>query len=124
MTGFNRRFAPFTEKAQEFFHDRTEAMMLNIRINAGFIPGDHWTHQHGGRIVGELCHFVDWARAIVGRPIAKVSAAKLPNAGRYHDDNLTATLTFADGSWRSYSTLQMATRVYPKSPMKSFAVAR
>jgi polar amino acid transport system substrate-binding protein len=98
MTGFNRRFAPFTEKVREFFSGRTEAMMLNIRINAGFIPKDHWVHQHGGRIVGELCHFVDWARAVVGSPIIRVNAAMMPNGSRYCDDNVTATLTFADGS--------------------------
>ena len=68
MVGFNRRFAPLTERVQEFFAGRSEAMMLNIRINAGFIPADHWVHRHGGRIVGELCHFVDWARAVVGQP--------------------------------------------------------
>lgn len=98
MVGFNRRFAPYTEKIREFFVGREEAMMLNIRINAGFIPQDHWSHQHGGRIVGELCHFVDWARAVVGNPIIRVSAGQLPNGRRYNDDNLTATLTFADGS--------------------------
>jgi len=127
MTGFNRRFAPFTEKVQEFFHDRTEAMMLNIRINAGYIPSDHWTHQHGGRIVGELCHFIDWARAIVGRPIAKLTAAKLPNADRYHDDNLTATLTFADGSLAVLQYLANGDKSLPKEFYEVFcggAVAR
>lgn len=98
MVGFNRRFAPFTERIREFFCARTEAMMINIRINAGYLPLDHWTHRDGGRIVGELCHFVDWARAVVGNPIADVSARMLPNGNRYCDDNVNATLTFADGS--------------------------
>ncbi|HVU47802.1 MAG TPA: bi-domain-containing oxidoreductase [Terracidiphilus sp.] len=98
MVGFNRRFAPYTEKIREFFAGRAEAMMLNIRINAGFIPPDHWAHQHGGRIVGEFCHFVDWARAVVGSPIMRVSADWLPNGQRYCNDNVTATLSFADGS--------------------------
>ncbi len=98
MVGYNRRFAPFTEKIRAFFSGRTEAMMLNIRINAGYIPKDHWTHLHGGRIVGEFCHFVDWARAVVGSPIVSVGAAMLPNGLRYHEDNLAATLAFGDGS--------------------------
>lgn len=71
---------------------------MHIRINAGFIPPDHWVHRDGGRIAGELCHFVDWARAVAGHPITGVSAHMLPNAGRYGDDNVCATLTFADGS--------------------------
>jgi len=98
MAGFNRRFAPFTEKIREFFSARAEAMMINIRINAGYIPPDHWVHRDGGRIVGEFCHFVDWARAVVAHPITGIAARMMPNAGRYSDDNVSATLAFADGS--------------------------
>ena len=100
MVGFNRRFAPFTEKVRQFFDARTEPMLIHIRCNAGFIPRDSWIQepQNGGRIVGELCHFVDWARAVVGCSIHSVTAAALPDAGRYSHDNLTATLSFADGS--------------------------
>ena len=98
MVGFNRRFAPFTERIREFFSSRSEAMMINIRINAGYLPLDHWSHRDGGRVVGELCHFVDWARAVVGKPIIDVSARMLPNGSRYCDDNVSAMLTFADGS--------------------------
>ena len=73
-------------------------MMIQIRINAGYLPLDHWTHRDGGRIVGEFCHFVDWARAVVGKPITEVSARLLPNGSRYCHDNVSATMTFADGS--------------------------
>jgi len=62
-----------------FLQDENEAMMINIRINAGFIPKDHWAHRHGGRITGEFCHFVDWARAVVGASIVSVYGAMLPN---------------------------------------------
>ena len=74
MVGFNRRFAPFTEKLKQFFAERQEPMMVNIRVNAGYIPRDHWIQRSssGGRIVGELCHFVDWARCVVDRPIIGV----------------------------------------------------
>jgi polar amino acid transport system substrate-binding protein len=120
MTGFNRRFAPFTEKVREFFSGRTEAMMLNIRINAGFIPKDHWVHQHGGRIVGELCHFVDWARAVVGSPIIRVNAAMMPNGYRYCDDNLTTTLTFADGSLATIQYLANGDKAVAKESYEVF----
>jgi polar amino acid transport system substrate-binding protein len=120
MTGFNRRFAPFTEKIREFFQSRTEAMMLNIRINAGYIPKDHWTHLHGGRIVGEFCHFVDWARAVVGTPIVRVDAASLPNGSRYCDDNVTATLTFADGSLATLQYLANGDKVVAKESYEVF----
>jgi predicted dehydrogenase len=100
MVGFNRRFSPLTEKLKNFFAGRTEPMLVHIRCNAGFIPRDSWIQdpENGGRIVGELCHFVDWARAVVGCPIKTIAAAALPDAGRYSRDNVTVIIGFKDGS--------------------------
>jgi predicted dehydrogenase/NADPH:quinone reductase-like Zn-dependent oxidoreductase len=100
MVGFNRRFSPLTEKLTSFFAGRAEPMLVHIRCNAGFIPRDSWVQnpKHGGRVVGELCHFVDWARAVVGCAMRSLTAAALPDAGRYNGDNLTVTISFEDGS--------------------------
>jgi predicted dehydrogenase len=75
-------------------------MLEHIRCNAGFIPRSSWVQdpENGGRIVGELCHFVDWARAVVGCTMQSLTAAALPDAGRYNGDNLTVTISFQDGS--------------------------
>jgi predicted dehydrogenase/threonine dehydrogenase-like Zn-dependent dehydrogenase len=100
MVGFNRRFSPLTEKLKTFFAGRREAMLVHIRCNAGFISRDSWIQEpeNGGRIVGELCHFVDWARAVVGCAMQTLTAAALPDAGRYSCDNLSVTIGFEDGS--------------------------
>jgi predicted dehydrogenase/threonine dehydrogenase-like Zn-dependent dehydrogenase len=100
MVGFNRRFSPLTKKLQNFFGSRKEPMLVHIRCNAGFVPRSNWVQdpENGGRIVGELCHFVDWARAVVGCPIQTLTAAALPDAGRYNRDNITVTIRFEDGS--------------------------
>jgi predicted dehydrogenase/threonine dehydrogenase-like Zn-dependent dehydrogenase len=100
MVGFNRRFAPLTEKLKDFFAGRHEPMMVHIRCNAGFIPLSGWVQdpENGGRIIGELCHFVDWARAVVGCPMQTLTAAALPDSGRYNRDNVTVTIGFEDGS--------------------------
>jgi polar amino acid transport system substrate-binding protein len=100
MVGFNRRFSPLTGKLKTFFAGRNEPMLVHIRCNAGFIPRSSWVQDpdNGGRIVGELCHFVDWARAIVGCPIETITAAALPDAGRYSRDNVTVIIGFKDGS--------------------------
>lgn len=101
MVGFNRRFAPLAVELRQHFAQVDEPLALHYRINAGQIPLDHWTQdpdQGGGRIVGEVCHFVDFAVFLTGaRPVA-VNARALPNGGTYRDDNLVATLTLADGS--------------------------
>jgi predicted dehydrogenase len=100
MVGFNRRFSPLTEKLKNFFAGRTEPMLVHIRCNAGFIPRSSWVQdpENGGRIVGELCHFVDWARAVVGCPMQTITAAALPDVGRYNRDNVTVIIGFKDGS--------------------------
>ena len=100
MVGFNRRFSPLTEKLKTFFAGRRDAMLVHIRCNAGFISRDSWIQQpeNGGRIVGEVCHFVDWARAVVGCVMQTFTAAALPDAGRYSSDNLSVTIGFEDGS--------------------------
>lgn len=98
MAGFNRRFAPFTERIKQFFAGRREPMLLHARINAGYLPRGHWTHEAGGRIVGEFCHFVDWARSVVNSPIQHVQAAALPDGNRYSRDNVVVTLAFEDQS--------------------------
>jgi predicted dehydrogenase len=100
MVGFNRRFSPLTEKVKAFFGSRIEPMLVHIRCNAGFIPRSSWVQdaENGGRIIGEVCHFVDWARAVVGCPMQTLTAAALPDAGRYNRDNVTVTIRFEDGS--------------------------
>ncbi len=100
MVGFNRRFAPFSDRIRRFFEGRREPMLVHARINAGFIPREHWTQQpdEGGRVVGEVCHFVDWARNLIGATIRSVTASAVPDGSRYHGDNVVTTISFADGS--------------------------
>ena len=127
MVGFNRRFAPFTEKIRQFFAGRREPMMIHVRVNAGFIPHDHWIHAQGGRIVGEFCHFVDWARSVIGSPIQSVTASGLPNGTKFAPDNIAVTLKFADGSVANLLYLANGDRSIPKEFFEVFcqgAIAR
>jgi len=127
MVGFNRRFAPFTEKIREFFAGRREPMMIHVRVNAGFMPHDHWIHTQGGRIVGEFCHFVDWARSVIGFPIQSVSASGLPKGTQVAPDNVAVTLKFADGSVANLLYLANGDRSIPKEFFEVFcqgAIAR
>lgn len=122
MVGFNRRFAPLTEKVKKFFAARREPMLVHVRVNAGYVPREHWVQQApGGRIVGELCHFVDWARSVVERPITGVQAAALPDGARYHHDNLIVTLRFADGSMANLLYLANGDQEVPKEHFEVFS---
>ncbi len=119
MVGYNRRFAPLAQKLKAFVGGLVEPFVMHYRVNAGFIPLDHWTQdleQGGGRILGEVCHFVDFLGFLCEHPVTSVTASVLPNAGRYANDNLAATLRFADGS--------MGTIVYTANGDKSFSKER
>lgn len=122
MVGFNRRFAPFTIKTKKFFVGHHEPMIIHARLNAGFIPVDHWSQQsaEGGRIIGEMCHFVDWARFMTGKPIVKITSSILPNGNRYNSDNVAADLTFADGSVASLLYLANGDSSVPKEYYEVF----
>jgi polar amino acid transport system substrate-binding protein len=127
MVGFNRRFAPFTEKIRQFFAGRREPMLIHARVNAGYIPHDHWIYAQGGRIIGEFCHFVDWARSVIGSPIESVAATGLPNGTPCASDNVAVALRFSDGSVANLLYLTNGDRSIPKEYFEVFcqgAVAR
>ena len=102
MVGFNRRFAPLVEEIQSHFAGRTHPLMIQYRVNAGFIPAEHWVHdprEGGGRILGEACHFVDLAHFLAGAPPVRVYAESITGDSRFRaDDNVLIQLKFADGS--------------------------
>jgi predicted dehydrogenase len=103
MVGFNRRFAPLTQELKDAFRGRTTPMMMNYRVNAGFIPADHWVHDPevgGGRLLGEVCHFVDFLCFLCDSEAVQVSAVGIGGQiGKYRDDdNLSLTVKFEDGS--------------------------
>lgn len=98
--GFNRRFAPMSNQVRAGLAAAKGAKVVLIRINAGHIPAEHWVHDAeigGGRILGELCHFVDLARYLIGCPIQSVQAhaATLSEGGC---DDVSVSLQFSDGS--------------------------
>lgn len=103
MVGFNRRFAPSARAAYAHFTGRSTPLAMVCRVNAGFIPAVHWVHdpvEGGGRILGEVCHFVDLLHYFAGAAPVRVSASGLAPAGVavLSDDNVSATIEFADGS--------------------------
>ncbi len=101
FVGHNRRFAPATGELTRFFGKvpglRGAPLSIRYTVHAGPLPPDHWLADpvHGGRILGEVCHFVDWCHAITGATTEKISATL---QGAAPDQNLHALLTLHDGS--------------------------
>ena len=101
MVGFNRRFSPMAQHLKAFFVSVREPLMMQYRINAGFLDPKHWTQdpeEGGGRILGEVCHFIDFLTYLAGAWPVRVQTHALANQGMYSDDNVTIHLEFANGS--------------------------
>ncbi|MBI3475486.1 MAG: bi-domain-containing oxidoreductase [Acidobacteria bacterium] len=101
MVGFNRRFASMAGQLKKFLSSIKEPLAIHYRVNAGFIPADHWVNdleQGGGRILGEVCHFVDFVSFLAGACPIEVECRGLGNPGQYSNDNVIASLKFADGT--------------------------
>lgn len=102
MVGFNRRFAPPIQILKDRIAGRRSPLVMNYRLNAGFIPADHWIQgeQGGGRNIGEACHMYDLFGALSGASVKSTSAYAIdPGLSAYRrNDNFVATLTYEDGS--------------------------
>jgi predicted dehydrogenase/threonine dehydrogenase-like Zn-dependent dehydrogenase len=127
MVGFNRRFAPFAVQMRSFLAQSTDPFVAHYRVNAGYIPLNHWVHdpeQGGGRIIGEGCHFIDFLTFLAGAAPISVHTQALPDDGRYRQDNALITLTFPDGSIGSIAYLANGDKSVPKERVEVFRGGR
>jgi predicted dehydrogenase/threonine dehydrogenase-like Zn-dependent dehydrogenase len=123
MVGFNRRFAPMTVRMRSFLAPISEPLALHVRVNAGSLPPDHWVNdreQGGGRILGEVCHFVDLLMFLAGSPIIEVEARALAAGSRYSGDNVLVSLRFTNGSEGTISYLANGDRSFSKERIEVF----
>ena len=118
MTGYNRRFSTYAARIKELVRDRSGPFLLSYRMNAGYIPLDHWVHGHegGGRNLGEACHIYDLFTFLTDSEVAQVSACAItPESAHYaRNDNFIATLRFTDGSVTSLTYSAMGNTSYAK----------
>ncbi|HET9747132.1 MAG TPA: bi-domain-containing oxidoreductase [Chitinophagaceae bacterium] len=103
MVGYNRRFSPLAIELKKYFPGEAQPLTMNYRINAGFIPKEHWIQDEnagGGRIIGEACHFIDLMHFFSGSLVENVFAQCISSANNQikNDDNLAIMLKFRNGS--------------------------
>jgi predicted dehydrogenase/threonine dehydrogenase-like Zn-dependent dehydrogenase len=129
MVGFNRRFAPQVQHAKRFFENAVGPYVIQYRVSAGFVPKTHWTRdpvEGGGRIIGEVCHFVDLMQFITSSHPVKVSAEALSSAssGPPDDDSVVITVKFQDGSVGTITYLANGDSSVPKERLEISSTAR
>lgn len=126
MVGYNRRFSPAMQVVKRAIANRTTPLIVNYRMNAGYIPLDHWVHgpEGGGRNLGEACHIYDLFTYLTdGAEVVKIEASAINPTSRQwaKNDNFIASISFADGSVCSLTYSAMGEAGLAKERMEIFA---
>jgi polar amino acid transport system substrate-binding protein len=124
MVGFNRRFSDIAVRVKKEFQSVTEPLVMNFRVNAGFIPKDHWTQREagGGRILGEVCHFIDLMQYFSGSDPVRVYAECIDshNDMLENADNIAVVVKFANGSVGNLTYVANGDKAMPKEYLEIF----
>lgn len=129
MVGYNRRFSSHAAALKQWLAPLPKPYVMHYRINAGFIEPQSWVHdpeEGGGRIVGEVCHFVDLMQYFAGAAPVEVFVRAVggeTDAARLRD-NLSITITFADGSIGNIVYTALGARSLAKERVEVFAGSR
>lgn len=114
MVGFNRRHSPHLRELRRCrMYHRNRPVLMDYLVNAGRVPAGSWVVddvQGGGRLIGEVCHFIDTMRFLAGSPLESLFA-QAPAPG---SETLTLALRFADGSLGTIHYWTDGPRSYPK----------
>jgi predicted dehydrogenase/threonine dehydrogenase-like Zn-dependent dehydrogenase len=103
FVGHNRRYSPHTREMQKWLAGRQGPLVLQMRVNTGFVPASHWVHSDDegrSRVVGEVSHFIDLIQCLAGAPIIRISAERISgdNRSTVNNDNVAMSFKLRDGS--------------------------
>lgn len=125
--GFNRRFSPLLVELCEFVHGTAadSPITATYRVCAGQVPPSHWLHDldvGGGRVLGEVCHFLDALHFLADSPIVEVFASghgdeALTLQAR---DSVIVTVTHANGSSGSVAYVARSAPTVGKERLEAF----
>jgi predicted dehydrogenase len=125
MIGFNRRFSPLAQKCRAFIREGNAPQSILYRVNAGPVASDSWVLDPvsgGGRIIGEVCHFIDFACFLSDSLPVRIFAEQVAIAGEGVADreSVSVIVTLADGS---VATIQYTSSGDPSVPKERIEVA-
>jgi len=123
QVGFNRRFSPMIKKMKEKLRGQ---IAINYRVNAGVIPKNVWIQDRdigGGRVIGEVCHFIDTCSYLIGSKVVSVYATTIKKSDQSipDEDNINITLNYDNGSIATISYYAYGDTSMPKEYIEAFA---
>ncbi|MBD3839663.1 MAG: bi-domain-containing oxidoreductase [Epsilonproteobacteria bacterium] len=122
QVGFNRRFSPMIEKMKKSINGQ---ISVNYRVNAGIISKNVWIQDRtigGGRIIGEVCHFIDTCSYLIGSDVESVFATTINKKDQSipDEDNVNIVLNYANGSTATISYMAFGDNSMPKEYIEVF----
>lgn len=120
LTGFNRRFSKYAQEINKHTKERINPLYISYRVNAGFKAADEAIHDHGGRVVGEVCHFIDLISYLTASPLVSVNVEKIsPANDKFRkDDNVAILLKYKDGSVGNLQYFAVGNKGYQKENLE------
>ncbi|HET7275804.1 MAG TPA: Gfo/Idh/MocA family oxidoreductase, partial [Longimicrobiaceae bacterium] len=122
MVGFNRRFSSLVAELKKFFAPG-QPLAIQYRVNAGPIPPENWLQDledGGGRIVGEVCHFLDLMQHITAEDLVEVFAHSIGGPTAELHDTVTITLRYRGGSIASINYFSTGDKSYSKENVEVY----
>jgi len=122
QVGFNRRFSPMVQEMKKRINGQ---IAVHYRINAGIIPMNVWVQDKaigGGRIVGEVCHFIDTCSYLIGSDVVSVFASTVTKDDKSipDEDNVNIILNYANGSTATIGYYAYGSKIMPKENIEVF----
>ena len=120
FVGFNRRYSVPVGLVQQHFGVSGGPLVLTYRVNAGRLGEKHWYHdrRQGGRLLGEVCHFIDTCNAITAAPVVSVSAYGCGVGEALLQEDVVLALRYADGSLASITYASSGHSATPKERLE------
>ena len=118
--GYNRRFSSFTSIIKKLLNETSTPKNIQYTINATRIDKQNWIKDRnigGGRLIGEVCHFLDYTNYLIGKNISTYSV--LSNVNDI-DDNLIIQLKYNDNSLATINYLTNGSQKYQKENIRIF----
>ena len=124
MVGYNRRFSLLSTFLKKYFGGGPLAMIY--RVNAGAIPKESWIQDNdsgGGRIIGEVCHFIDLLTYFAGSAPVSVYASAMRTTENLND-TITLNLNYENGSIGSVCYFANGDKSLPKERFEIYGGGR
>lgn len=126
MVGYNRRFSAHAQMVKWILEKLPKPFVMQYRVNAGRLDAGSWVHdadEGGGRVRGEVCHFVDLLEFFCDAAPTQVFASSVggdSEAARLQD-NVSIQIAFADGSLGEILYTSQGARALAKERVEVFA---